>query len=174
MCTYFKFNIIKSIIYFQYNSVKMTSFSFYLPFSLIQLVSCSSQPLVSFCPFIVCFYYFIKLSLNNGRHPELIKRFSIETHGKSRFGQRMWFGNELSSLAEVSLCVYIYIYIYIYTHTHTHTIYDSTGNVEHSGIFSKYFMPTKAGIKMFSFITIHFYFLDYSRLTNSLMIGTHL
>ena len=26
----------------------------------------------------------------------------------------MWFRNELSSLAEVSLCVYIYIYIYIY------------------------------------------------------------
>ena len=37
------------------------------------------------------------------QHPERIKRFSIETYGKSRFGLRMWFRNELSSLVEVSL-----------------------------------------------------------------------
>jgi len=28
------------------------------------------------------------LSLNSGQHPERIKRFSIETYEKSRFGQR--------------------------------------------------------------------------------------
>jgi len=68
----------------------------------------------------------------------------------------------------------MYVCMYIYVYTHAHTIYDSTENVEHSGIFSKCFMSTKVRIKMFSFITIHFYFLDYSRLTNNLMIGTHL
>ena len=51
LCTYFQFNSIKCVIYFQYNSVKIVSFSFYFPFSFIQLGSCSSQPLVSFCPF---------------------------------------------------------------------------------------------------------------------------
>ena len=51
------------IIYFQYNSVKMVSFSFYFPFSFIQLGSCSSQPLVSFWPFIVCFLLFYKTYL---------------------------------------------------------------------------------------------------------------
>jgi hypothetical protein len=56
LCTYFQFNSIKCIIYFQYNSVKIVSFSFYFPFTYIQLGSCSSQPLVSFCPFIVCFF----------------------------------------------------------------------------------------------------------------------
>jgi len=55
------------------------------PFSFIQLGSCSSQPLVSFCPFIVCFLLFYE-TLNSGQHPERIKRFSIETYGKSRFG----------------------------------------------------------------------------------------
>jgi len=44
----------------------------------------------------------ITVCLNSGQHAERIKRFSIETYGKSRFGQRMWFRNELSSLAEVS------------------------------------------------------------------------
>ena len=63
LCTYFHFNSIKCIIYFQYNSVKIVSFSFYLPFSSIQLGSCSSQPLVSFCPFIVCFLLFYKTYL---------------------------------------------------------------------------------------------------------------
>ena len=48
LCTCFQFNSIKFIIYFQYNSVKMVSFSFYFPFSFIQLCSCSSEPLVSF------------------------------------------------------------------------------------------------------------------------------
>ena len=62
-CTYFQFNSIKCIIYFQYNSVKIVSFSFYFPFSFIQLGSCSSQPLVSFCPFIVCFLLFYKTYL---------------------------------------------------------------------------------------------------------------
>ena len=61
LCTCFQFNSIKCIIYFQYNSVKTVSFSFYFPFSFIQLGSCSSQPLVSFCPFICAFYYFLKL-----------------------------------------------------------------------------------------------------------------
>ena len=56
LCTYFQFNSIKCIICFQYNSVKTVSFSFYFPFSFIQLGSCSSEPLVSFCPFIVCFF----------------------------------------------------------------------------------------------------------------------
>jgi len=51
LCTYFQFNSTKCITYFQYNSVKMVSFSFYFPFSFIQLGSCSSEPLVSFCPF---------------------------------------------------------------------------------------------------------------------------
>ena len=54
LCTYFQFNSIKCIIYFQYNS-----FTFYFPFSFIQLGSCSSEPLVSFCPFIVCFFFTI-------------------------------------------------------------------------------------------------------------------
>ena len=63
LCTYFQFNIIKCTIYFQYNSVKIVSFSFYFPFSFIQLDSCSSQPLVSFCPFIVCFLLFYKTYL---------------------------------------------------------------------------------------------------------------
>jgi len=62
LCTYFQFNIIKCI-YFQYNSVKIVSFSFYFPFSFIQLSSCSSQTLVSFCPFIVCFLVFYKTYL---------------------------------------------------------------------------------------------------------------
>jgi len=63
LCTYFQFNGIKCIIYFQYNSVKIVSFSFYFPFSFIQLGSCSSQPLASFCPFIVCFLLFYKTYL---------------------------------------------------------------------------------------------------------------
>jgi len=63
LCTYFQFNSIKCIIHFQYNSVKIVSFSFYFPFSFIQLGSCSSQPLVSFCPFIVCFLLFYKTYL---------------------------------------------------------------------------------------------------------------
>ena len=64
LCTYFRFNCTKCIIYFQYNSVKIVSFSFYLPFSFIQFGSCSSQPLVmSFCPFIVCFLLFYKTYL---------------------------------------------------------------------------------------------------------------
>ena len=60
LCTYFQFNSIKCIINSQYNSVKIICFSFYFPFSFIQLGSCSSQPLVSFCPFIVCFLLFYK------------------------------------------------------------------------------------------------------------------
>ena len=60
---YFQFNNTKCIIYFQYNSVKIISFSFYFPFSFIQLGSCSSQPLASFCPFIVCFLLFYKTYL---------------------------------------------------------------------------------------------------------------
>ena len=60
LCTYFQFNSTKCIIYFQYNSGRIFSFSFYFPFSFIQLGSCSSQPLVSFCPFIVCFLLFYK------------------------------------------------------------------------------------------------------------------
>ena len=63
LCTNFQFNSIKCIIYFQYNSVKIVSFSFYFPFSFIQLVSCSSQPLMSFCPFIVCVFLFYKTYL---------------------------------------------------------------------------------------------------------------
>jgi len=63
LCTYFQFNSTKCVIYFQYNSVKIVSFSFYFPFSFIQLGSCSSQPLVSFCPFIVCFLLFYKTYL---------------------------------------------------------------------------------------------------------------
>ena len=63
LCTYFQFNSIKCIIYFQYNSVKIASFSFYFPFSFIQLGSCSSQSLVSFCPFIGCFLLFYKTYL---------------------------------------------------------------------------------------------------------------
>jgi hypothetical protein len=63
LCTYFQFNSIKCIIYFQYSSVKMVSFLFYFPFSFIQLGSCSSQPLVSFCPFIACFSLFYKTYL---------------------------------------------------------------------------------------------------------------
>src|SRR5215469_16147089 len=51
------------IIYFQYINVKIVSFSFYFPFSFIQFGSCSSQPLVSFCPFIVCFLLFYKTYL---------------------------------------------------------------------------------------------------------------
>jgi len=51
LCTYLQVNGIKCIIYLQYNSVKIGSFSFYFPFSFIQLGSCSSQPLVSFLPF---------------------------------------------------------------------------------------------------------------------------
>ena len=62
LCTYFQFNSIKCIIYFQYNSLKMVSFSFYFPFSFIQLGSCSSEPLVRFCPFIVHFLLFYKTS----------------------------------------------------------------------------------------------------------------
>ena len=60
-----KVNSIKCIIYpyFRYNSVKIVSFLFYFPFSFIQLGSCSSQPLVSFCPFIVCFLQFYKTYL---------------------------------------------------------------------------------------------------------------
>jgi len=46
-----------------FNSVKIFSFSFYFPFSFIQLGSCSSQPLVSFCPFIVCFLLFYETYL---------------------------------------------------------------------------------------------------------------
>jgi len=63
LCTYFQLNSIKCIIYFQYSSVKIVSFSFYFPFSFIQLGSCSSQPLVSFCPFIVSFLLFYKIYL---------------------------------------------------------------------------------------------------------------
>ena len=63
LCTYFQFNSIKCIIYFQYNSVKIVSFSFYFPFSFIQFGSCSSQPLVSLWPFIVCFLLFYKTYL---------------------------------------------------------------------------------------------------------------
>ena len=63
LCTYFQFNSIKCIIYFQYNSVKIVSFSFYFPFFFIQLGSCSSEPLVNFCPFIVCFLLFYKTYL---------------------------------------------------------------------------------------------------------------
>jgi len=63
LCTYFQFNSIKCIIYFQYNSVKIVSFLFYFPFSFMQLGSCSSEPLVSFCPFIVCFLLFYKTYL---------------------------------------------------------------------------------------------------------------
>ena len=63
LCTYFQFNSIKCIIYFQYNSLKIVSFSFYFPFSFTQLGSCSSEPLVSFCPFIVCFLLFYKTYL---------------------------------------------------------------------------------------------------------------
>ena len=63
LCTYFQFNSIKRIIYFQYNSVKIVIFLFYFPFSFIQLGSCSSQPLVSFCPFIVCFLLFYRTYL---------------------------------------------------------------------------------------------------------------
>jgi hypothetical protein len=63
LCTYFQFNSIKCITYFQYNNVKIASFSFYFPFSLIQLGSCTSQPLVSFCLFIVCFLLFYKIYL---------------------------------------------------------------------------------------------------------------
>jgi len=63
LCTYFQFNSIKCIIYFQYNSVKIVSFSFYFPLSFIQLGSCSSEPLVSFRPFIVCFLLFYKTYL---------------------------------------------------------------------------------------------------------------
>ena len=63
LCTYFHFNSTKCIIYSQYNSVKIVSFSFYFPFSFIQLGSCSFQPLVSFCPFIVCFLLFYKTYL---------------------------------------------------------------------------------------------------------------
>ena len=51
LCTYFHFNNIKCIIYFQYNSVKIVSFSFYFPFSFIHLGSCSSQPFFEFLPF---------------------------------------------------------------------------------------------------------------------------
>ena len=44
---------------------------------------------MSFCPFIVCFLLFYKTYLlNSGQHPERIKRFSIETYGKLRFGKR--------------------------------------------------------------------------------------
>jgi len=63
LCTYFQFKSIKCIIYFQYNSVKIVSFLFYFPFPFIQMGSCSSQPLVSFCPFIVCFLLFYKTYL---------------------------------------------------------------------------------------------------------------
>jgi hypothetical protein len=83
------------------------------------------------------------------------------------------------SITLIYVCIYIYIYIYTHTHTHTHTYththikFMTTENVDRSGIFSKYFMSTKVRIKMFSFITTHFYFLDYSRPTNNLMIGTH-
>jgi len=63
LCTYLQFNSIKCIIYFQYNSVKIVSFSFYFSFSFIQLVRGLSQPLVSFCPFIVCFLLFYKTYL---------------------------------------------------------------------------------------------------------------
>jgi hypothetical protein len=63
LCEYFQFNSIKCIIYFPYNSVKIVSFSFYFPFSFIKLGSCSSEPLVSFCPFIVCFLLFHKTYL---------------------------------------------------------------------------------------------------------------
>jgi len=63
LCTYFHFNNIKCIVYFQYSSVKIVSFSFYFPFSFIQLGSCSSEPLVSFSPFIVRFLLFYKTYL---------------------------------------------------------------------------------------------------------------
>ena len=63
LCTYFQFNSTKCIKYFQYNSVKIVSFSFYFPSSFIQLGSCSSQHLVSFCPFIACFLLFYKTYL---------------------------------------------------------------------------------------------------------------
>ena len=63
LCTYFHFSSIKCIIYFQYNSVKIVNFSFYFPFSFIELGSCLSQPLVRFCPFIVCFLLFYKTYL---------------------------------------------------------------------------------------------------------------
>lgn len=69
---------------------------------------------------------------------------------------------------------YVNIFLYTHTHTQTHIKFITTENVYRSGIFSKYFMSTKVRIKMFSFITTHFYFLDYSRPTNNLMIGTHL
>ena len=59
----FQFHSIKCIIYFQYNSIKIVSFSSYFPFSFIQLGSCSSEPLVSFCLFIVCFLLFYKTYL---------------------------------------------------------------------------------------------------------------
>jgi len=50
-------------MYFHYNSVKIVRFSFYFPFSFIQLSSCSSQPLVSSCLFIVYFLLFYKTYL---------------------------------------------------------------------------------------------------------------
>jgi len=48
LCTNFQFNSKKCMIFFQYNSVQIVSFSFYFPFSFMQLGSCSFQPLVSF------------------------------------------------------------------------------------------------------------------------------
>jgi len=32
------------------------------------------------------YFFYIIISLDSGQHPERIKRFSIETYGKSRFG----------------------------------------------------------------------------------------
>ena len=63
LCTYFQFNSTMCTIHFQYNIVKIVSFSLYFPFSFIQLGSCLSRPLVSFCPFIVCFLLFYKTYL---------------------------------------------------------------------------------------------------------------
>jgi hypothetical protein len=51
------------------------------------MCSCSSEPLVSFFAFYGALFPILEnLSLNSGQHPERIKRFSIETYGKSHFG----------------------------------------------------------------------------------------
>ena len=109
LCTYFQFNSIKCIIYFQYNSVKIVCFSLYFPFSFIQLGSCSSEPLVSFCPFIVCFLLFYKTYL------QIVGSIQNELNYLNRNLREITFrltkisanecdsANELSSLAEVSL-----------------------------------------------------------------------
>ena len=51
------------IVVYVFLDAATLTFSFYFPFSFIQLGSCSSQPLVSFCPFIVCFLLFYKTYL---------------------------------------------------------------------------------------------------------------